>query len=193
ETTYEYHRFRWKAVNGSDSGNSRFGEIGFNRRAENQTPFNLTASSTAGINGGQGFLSTDVGRSIRLMGSDGKWRWAEIVSRTSSTVVQIRLHGHALPDLSPIANWQMGAFSDQTGWPARVGFYQERLVWARTDQQPQTVWMSKAGELEDYGTSQPILPDDGLTLTILSDSVNEIKWIKEGTNLLIGTSAGIRS
>ena len=45
----------------------------------------LRLSSATGINDDQGFLATDVGRQIRLLGSDGKWRWAKIAARTSST------------------------------------------------------------------------------------------------------------
>lgn len=193
EATYEYHRFRWKAVNGSDSATSRFAEIGFNRRAANQTPFNLTASSTTGINGGQGFLTTDVGRMIRLLGSDGKWRWAEIQARTSSTVVTVVLHGHALPDLSPIVNWQIGAWSDETGWPACVGFYNGRLCFARTETQPQTVWMSVVDDFTNFGVSDPLQDDDAINVTIASDSLNAINWIAEGTDLFVGTTAAIRT
>src|SRR5690606_3969187 len=92
KTAYRYHRFQW--LGNDDPGgtpDTRIAEIGFNRAAASQMAFNLTASSTTGINDGDGFKTTDVGRSIRLQGSDGRWRWAEIISRVSSTVVTIKL------------------------------------------------------------------------------------------------------
>src|SRR5690554_5865645 len=110
--------------------NSEFAELGLNKAAVSQTAFDLTASSTEGINDDEGFTADDVGRSIRLQGSDGRWRWAEIESVTSPTVVKIRLHGHALPDLSPILNWRLGRWAAYTGWPYTGRLYEDRLVLA---------------------------------------------------------------
>jgi hypothetical protein len=60
----------------------------------------LTASSTAGINGGVGFRSTDVGRSVRIKCGGGIWQWGTIASVTDSTHVQFTwaaLTGAQLP------------------------------------------------------------------------------------------------
>lgn len=192
-TAYQYHRFRWKSVDGSSTGNAGFAELGLNKDADSQTAFNLTASSTTGINDGAGFKTTDVGRHIRLLGSDGKWRWATIVSRTSSTVVTVTINGYPLPDLSPTINWRMGAWSDETGWPGAIGFYNGRLCFARTAHQPQTVWMSVVDDFTNFTVSDPLQDDDAITATVASDSLNEIKWIAEGTELFLGTTASIRT
>ena len=128
ETAFAIHRFRWKGTGGEEF--PRFAELGFNRAAVSQTPFNLYASSGAGINGGAGFLASDVGRAIRLQGSDGEWRWAEVVSYVSPGQVTIVLHGHALPDLSPIGRWQLGTFVAGQ-YPEAVLVYEERLALAR--------------------------------------------------------------
>lgn len=192
-TAYDAYRIAWDSNNGEPTPYTRFGEIGIHERAENQTAFNLTASSTTGINDDQGFLTTDVGRHIRILGSDAKWRWVKIVARTSSTVVTVQLYGHALPNLDPIVNWQMGAWSDQTGWPASIGFYSGRLGFARTAEQPQTIWLSVVDDFTNFGVSDPLQDDDAITATISSESVNEVKWIAEGTDLFIGTTAAIRT
>src|SRR5690606_11781211 len=105
-----------------------------------QTPTTLTASSTAGINGGAGFQPSDVGRSIRIMGPSAKWMWANVTGYVSSTQVRVQLHGHVLLDTSPIASWRMGSFSQSSGWPGTVRLFNERLMWARTDSQPVTVF-----------------------------------------------------
>lgn len=191
ETAYRYHSFRWYGVDGLNS--TRFAEIGMNMAAASQTAFNLTASSTTGINNGQGFLSTDVGRHIRLLGSDGKWRWAVIQARTSSTVVTIKLYGHALPSLSPIINWQMGAWSEETGWPSCIAFYEGRLCFASTSEQPQTVWMSKVDDFTNFGTSDPIEDTDAINASISSEEINTIQWIAESSELFVGTTAALRT
>lgn len=190
--SYSYYRFEWRAVDG-DPDYTIFAEIGFHVTPQDQTPFNLTASSTAGINGGQGFLASDVGRVIRLRGSDGRWRSAEIAARTSSTVVTVRLHGHALPNTDPISNWQLGAFSDESGWPGSVTLFNERLMWARTGTEPVTVYGSQQGNFEEYGVSDPPLDTDGIKITLLSSGMNEILWLAGEEDLVTGSAGQIRT
>lgn len=193
KVSYRYYRFAWNGSNRSADSYTWIAELGFNLAPVSQTAFDLTASATAGINDGAGFSASDVGRSIRLLGSDGAWRWARIDSYTSSTVVKVKLHGHSLPDTTPIINWQMGAWSDNTGWPACVGFFSGRLCFARTAYQPQTVWMSVVEDFPNFGVSDPLQDDDAIDATILADSINVVNWIAEGTDLFVGATAAIRT
>ncbi|TPM89862.1 hypothetical protein [Mesorhizobium sp. B2-1-3A] len=183
---YEYIRFSWKSVDGSaDSG---FSEIGYNNDATTQTPFNLTASSTAGINGGTGFQTTDVGRAIRLFGSDGRWRWAEIVSRVSTTVVTIRLHGFALRDLSPITRWRLGTLVPGKYLDSGT-LYEERLAFSRKF----SVYASATGDFNNFALGEE--DDDALEfLQAGGGQANDITWIAESDGaLLIGTQGGVRA
>ncbi|TJV30323.1 MAG: hypothetical protein E5Y16_22135, partial [Mesorhizobium sp.] len=105
-----YQSYRLDISVSEDDANIRIAEMGWHEDGDTQTPFDLTASSIVGINDGTGFQTSDVGRTIRLLGSDAVWRWARITSRSSATVVKVRLYGHALPNLSPIARWRLGTF-----------------------------------------------------------------------------------
>src|SRR5690606_21981419 len=136
ETPYRAYRFIWSGVDGNTNNYSLLQELGLHERAEDQTPFDLYASSTAGINDGDGFTSGDAGRTIRLLGSDGHWRWAEITSVVNQTTVKIRLYGQALTDLSPIAQWNLGTWSEKSGWPYTGTFYEDRHVLAGSDADP---------------------------------------------------------
>lgn len=196
QAAFEYIRFEFFGGGGDDGTPTAIAEIGVNEDGDTMTAFNLTASSTTGINDGSGFLTTDVGRMIRILGGDGKWRWLRIVSWTSSTVVTVRMYGHALPDVRPIINWQMGSWSGVSagnGFPACVGFYNGRLCFARTAAQPQTVWMSVVDDFTNMGVSDPIEDDDAIDATVSSESINVINWIAEGTDLFLGTTAAIRT
>lgn len=193
KTPYRYYRIKFSGGGGADETNGRCNEIAFHQAATEQTPFNLTASSTAGINGGTGFVAADVGRSIRLLASDGRWRWAKITSRISPTVVKIVINDQALPDASPIVNWRLGAFSESSGYPGAVALYNERLMWARTDAKPVTVYGSKQGDFEDYGTSDPLLATDGINITLISSNMNEILWIVDDEDLITGSAKQVRS
>ncbi|MDS1138580.1 hypothetical protein [Nitratireductor indicus] len=193
KTAFRYYRLRCSGGGGSDGVDTTIGGLWLHQSADDQTPFDVTASSVNGINDGQGFLSTDVGRHIRILGSDGRWRWLKITSYTSSTVVKAVLYGQALPNTSSILNWRMGAWSDETGWPASIGFYNSRLCFARTAAQPQTVWMTVVDDQTNFDVNSPLQDDDAITVTIASDSLNEIKWIAEATDLFVGTTAAIRT
>ena len=193
ETAYEAYRLNWTGQNDSVNNFTQFTEIGMHQSVGTQTAFNLTASATTGINGGAGFKTTDVGRHIRILDGDGSWRWVKIIARTSSTVVTVKVYEQALSNTSPIANWQLGAWSDETGWPGSVGFYSGRLAFARTATEPQTAWLSQVDGFTKFGVSSPLVDSDAINATITSESINEIKWIAEGTALFLGTTAAIRT
>lgn len=169
------------------------GGYGFHQYGGEQAPTTLTASSMAGINGGSGFNSSDVGRTIRIMGPSSKWMWAKIASYVSPTQVMVRLYGQKLLNTSPIALWRMGAFSHSSGWPASVRLFNERLMWARTDSQPVTVFGSKQGSFDNYGNSDPSAETDGLSITLLSSNQNEILWLADDEDLVAGSSGQIRT
>lgn len=163
----------------------------------------LTASATAGINAGEGFKATDVGRQIRLQASNGHWHWFVVTAVTDATHVIADHKGginvsttpetalSTLPNTNARSTWRLGAWSVTTGFPARVAFHEERLTFARTDHQPQTLWLSRSG---DFETMRPgALDDDAITLTILAGQVNEIQWIAEAKALQIGTTGATRT
>lgn len=185
------YRISWNGNNGA--GSTIISPIRMNESGDTMTPFSLSASSVAGINNGSGFLASDVGRSIRIMGSDGKWRWAQVTSLVSAYEVKIRLYGYALPNLSPIAQWRLGAWSMSSGFPAVVSLFDERLMFARTDTQPVTLWGSKQGSFDDFGSSDPVLSTDGLSLTLLSSNMNEINWLSSEEEIIAGSAGQIRS
>lgn len=189
---FEYHSLTYSAVDNT-APNFTVAELAMNRAPASQTAFNLTASAVTGINDDTGFQSTDVGRHIRLQGSDGVWRWAKIIARTSTTVVTVKITGHALPSLDPIINWRMGAWSDETGWPGSVSFHEGRLCFARTATQPETVWESVVDDFTNHAISSPLVADDAISAPIRAESLNEIKWLAEGSDLIVGTSGSIRT
>lgn len=183
---YSYHRFRWVGVDGASG--SRIAEVGFNKAAVSQTPFNLTASATTGINDGAGFLASDVGRSIRLRGSDNEWRWARITGHTSTTVVQIVLNGHALPTLSPITQWRMSAFTEDEQVDS-VALFEERLTFSKRF----SVYGSESSNFDSFSIGEA---DDNALIfqNAGGGQANDIVWIAEADgSLLIATSGGIRA
>lgn len=188
---FRSHRLRWTSSQGTNN-ETNLAELVINRAAVGQTPFALTASGTAGINGGAGFDADDVGRSIRLLGSDGRWRWAEIRSVVSPTQVMIVLHGHALPDLSPIVNWSLGVFRKGSG-PKTGVIYEDRMVLAGHRDDPIGMWFSVNGAYDNFRQSQPLVADDGFSIRLTGGALDAIQWLVESGQLLAGTASTLRS
>jgi len=147
---------------------------------------NITASATTGINNDQGWLATDVGRQIHFNGG-----YATITARTNSTVVVANVTT-AFTNANAITAWQLGAFSDTTGHPSCVTFFEQRLVFAGTTNQPQTIFFSKSGDYEnmDANIGGTIADDDAIIYTIASNQVNAIRFMTATRTLIIGTAGG---
>jgi len=132
------------------------------------------------------FVSTDVGRLVRFR--DG---YAKITAFTSVTVVTVEI----LKDMgssSSSTDWSLGAFSDTTGHPSCVTFFEQRLVFAATLNNPQTVYFSKSGDYEnmDANVGGTIADDDAIIYTIASNQVNAIRFMTATRTLIIGTAGG---
>jgi hypothetical protein len=151
-------------------------------QAATGTNVNITASAVTGINGGAGFQTTDVGRIISFNG--GK---AKITSRSSTTVVVCTITT-AFTNTNPTAAFNLGAFSDTTGHPSCVSFFEQRLVFAGTTDEPQTLFFSKAGDYENMTTGTNA--DDAMVYTIASNQVNAIRYMKAVRTLVVGTTGG---
>lgn len=192
KAAYAAYRINWTATVSGGSDTTRFGELSIHEAGDTQTAFNLTASSISAINGGVGFVTSDVGRPIRLMGPDGRWRWARIITHTSSTVVTVRLYGQALPSLAPIARWRIGAISASTGFPTAVGFFKERLAFGGTSKSPLNVWLSRSADYENFGVSEPVQANDAVSLQMTGGRFNQISFLEEMQDLAVGTGGSLR-
>jgi hypothetical protein len=146
----------------------------------------LTASAITGINSDTGFQTTDVGRLVQFRDGYGK-----ITARTSITVVTIEI----LKDMgstSSSTDWSLGAFSNTTGHATCVTFFEQRLVFAGTKSQPQTLFFSKSGDYEnmDENRSGTVSDDDAIIYTIASNQVNAIRFMTATRTLIVGTAGG---
>jgi hypothetical protein len=84
--------------------------------------------------------------------------------------------------------WSEGAWSDVRGYPCAVTLYEQRLCFAGSAYQPQTIWGSATGEFETFagGTED----DDSFAYTVGATQRNSIQWLVAHRALLVGTSGG---
>lgn len=124
--------------------------------------------------------------------------YVEITGFTSSTVVTATVKEDdggiaVLPDqvigsANATTRWSLGAFGGDQGYPRAIAFYEERLYFAGTTGQPQTIFGSVSADFENHtpGTAD----DDAINVTIASDQVNVIKHLLPARFLqLLTTSA----
>ena len=143
----------------------------------------LTASGTAFGYENNGFHSSDVGRLIRM--KDG---WGVITAYTSATVVTWEIKKD-LGSATATTDWALGAWSEHTGYPKTVSFFEQRLIFGGSTLYPQTIWASESGFYEHFhaGVGDPA---DSFIYTIAANKVNTIRWLAPARDLIVGTAGG---
>jgi len=152
----------------------------------------LTASSVTGINDGDGFKTTDVGRLIRL-NQGGTWGYVLITGWTSTTVVTVTVI-NTLTSTAAKTSWRMGLYSDTTGYPACGTFYGDRLYRGGCPEIPERFDGSKVGDYDNMapsGVSGTVSDDNAVSFRLNSDDVQTIRWMNGTSNgIAIGTFEG---
>jgi len=204
----------------------------------------VTASAVTGINNGDGFQTTDVGRLVRIGHQAAKWAastsfsvgdirrnsgnvyecikagtsdgsggpsgdgaeivdntvtwkfvqdgginygYGKITGRTSTTEVTVEASKN-FGGTSAETKWRLGSWSGTTGYPAAVSFFEQRLFWAGSTDEPQTVWGSATADFQKH--TPGVLDDDPVVFVLGSEDVNVIRWLSSGRVLTVGTVGG---
>ena len=154
----------------------------------------VTASAVTGVNNGDGFLATDIGRLIRWKDAEGNWTWLTITARTNTTVVTATIDGPNASATTATTNWRLGVWSGTTGFPAAVTFHQNRLAFGGGVEYPQRLDLSISGDFENMAPTDPdetVLDDGAFSITLSADNVNAIRWMADDEKgLLVGTVGG---
>lgn len=90
------------------------------------------------------------------------------------------------------ADWSIRAWNAEYGYPKTVAFTPgDRLAFAHTYWQPQTIWLSQVGNYNNfYNDTQA---DSALTWTLETNLYNGINWIIKSKKLLVGMASEIGS
>jgi hypothetical protein len=79
-------------------------------------------------------------------------------------------------------------FTGEGEYPSAVGFYQQRAIYANTDNEPERVFASRTGFLTNFGVSKETQDDDSVDFTLAGRKVNEIVHVVELERLLLMTT-----
>lgn len=107
--------------------------------------------------------------------------YAKITSITSSTVAVADVIID-FGDTTAVSTWKEGAWSGKNGYPSCGAFYEQRLMCAASENDPDVVWGSKTTEYENFtpGTNDA----DPVSYKLQSDI---IRWISAMGQLVVGT------
>ena len=81
-------------------------------------------------------------------------------------------------------------FSGAGNKPSAVTYYQQRQVFANTNNEPQATFTTQTNNFNSLRTSNPARDDDAVTFTIAARQVNEIRHLLPLDSLIILTSGG---
>lgn len=124
---------------------------------------------------------------ITAVSGDGLTATADVVIRKDG---EIELPGQVVGESSATYKWAHYAWNNDAGYPGTVVYFQQRLMFAGSRSQPQTIWTSRSGDYKDFGTSNPTVDDDAITYTYAGRQLNQIRHLIDVGSLVALTSGG---
>ena len=117
----------------------------------------------------------------------------KITGFTSSTVVTVEVIGKVLSNNTndnavTTFQWAEGAWSDFRGYPRTVTFFEDRLWWASSTNNPDTLWSSQSGLYENMEFSDIGLASDAITAPLNDNEVSQIQWMQARQVLAVGAA-----
>ena len=117
----------------------------------------------------------------------------KITALTSSTVVTVEVIDAVLSDNSTdnavtTSMWAEGAWSDYRGYPRTVVFFEDRLWWASSTNNPDTLWSSKSGDYENMSFTDLGLDDEAITFSINDNEVSQVQWMQARQVMAVGAA-----
>lgn len=79
-------------------------------------------------------------------------------------------------------------FFDADNWPRFVSYYQGRLGYAGSEENPDTAWLSVIGDYHNFSVHNPPRDADAVTIPLGSNTVNEVRAMVGTRKLIILTA-----
>ena len=141
--------------------------------------------SDAGTVGGITNSNLNGTRSVIEIIDDDRFMFTAAANATSSE------DGGGTPKIkshAPITTWDEQSFSALRGFPAAVTFFENRLVFAGTTSQPDSVFMSKSGKYYNFDVGDAS-DNDAIQVTASIGEINQIRHLVSNRDLQIFTAS----
>lgn len=94
------------------------------------------------------------------------------------------------PDMTVTPPVESSYFNAGGQYPSVVSMFQQRLVYAASADEPETIWMSRAGDYYNFTRSRIITAADRAEFNISGEELNRIRGLLQLRELLVFTSSG---
>ena len=94
------------------------------------------------------------------------------------------------PDETDTPPKERNPFRGADNFPSTVSYYEQRKVYASTNNKPQTIFFSQSANYDNMTFSSPRKDDDSITRTVAAREVNEIRHLVPLSDLILLTSGG---
>ena len=121
---------------------------------------------------------------------DSQYGWVGISGVSGAPGEQFADNAAYVPDpldTPPVDRQPFNAVGD---YPSTCAYYQQRLVFANTDNNPEGAWTSKSALPKNMMVSTPLQDDDAVTFSLAGRQVNEIHHLLDIGKLIMFTASG---
>lgn len=94
------------------------------------------------------------------------------------------------PDFSITPPLARNPFGSSNNYPSTVTYFQQRLMFANTNNDPETAFGSQTGLFHNFQTSIPIQDDDAITFNLVGRQVNGVHHLIDIGRLAVMTQVG---
>lgn len=110
-----------------------------------------------------------------------------IIAFIGSTAALTFTDDNIAPDDSTTPPNNFNPFTGAGTYPGCVSYFQQRLVFAGSDDNPQTLWLTQSGNYNSMNSSTPPRDNDAIELTIAANEINSIKHLISIADLIVMT------
>ena len=147
------------------------------------TKFKVASTKANALLGTALDITGNGGGTMTVLHSDGKTK----IGSAAITITK------TLGAATATDNWNESAWNYNQGWPRCNTSYESRLCWGGTQKSPDTIWMSRAGNVVELMSQKyaddtsTVIDSDPLFFAIGGDRIPLIQWMSGGNVLQVGT------
>lgn len=108
----------------------------------------------------------------------------------ATTLPTFSYYGDALPDVSVTPPVEFTGFTSTDNYPSCVAYYQQRLLFANTNNEPEKVWCSRTGAFHNFTVSTPVREDDAVIFSLANTEVMPVRFLLDLGKLIVGAEGG---
>jgi hypothetical protein len=104
------------------------------------------------------------------------------------TVVDAVQQDEATANSPSTSMWAEGAWGKFRGYPRTVQFFEDRLWWASSTNNPDTLWGSRSGKYENHSFTSLGLATDAIIAPLKDNESSQIQWMQARQVMAVGAA-----